>query len=356
MFPAQDKVTFLSRQSNEINIDYKLLINALKQEKEPIRIVTLCKTIDSGLFNRVGYLFYTLKCMYHIATSKVCIVDGYSIPISILKHKKELMIIQMWHALGAIKKFGLQCVDKKEGINQNIAQLMDMHKNYNYILCPSKATKKFYEEAFGVDDSRIMLCGMPRVDYLLNANTCEVKDKFRVEYPEIVKKPIILYAPTFRKGRAVAINPLVDAIDLHSYSLIVKTHPLDYSVIDSKYIVDQKYSIFDLIQIADYIITDYSSIALEASLLKKPVYFYVYDIDDYVNNRGLNVQVYNELKHQTRTDAAEIVQLIEQNYYDYDALERFKNKYIEVTNQNNTKYLSKFIISHMFAEEQEDIV
>ena len=46
--------------------------------------------------------------MYYLATSKVCVLDGYCIPASILKHKKKLKIIQIWHASGAIKKFGYQ--------------------------------------------------------------------------------------------------------------------------------------------------------------------------------------------------------------------------------------------------------
>ena len=56
-------------------------------------------------------------------------------------------------------------------------------------------------------------------------------------------------------------------------------------------VVDKKYNTFDLLRIADYIITDYSAVAFEASILNKPIYFYVYDIEDYKKTRGLNIDL-----------------------------------------------------------------
>ena len=113
LFPMQkNKVLMLSRQSNEIYIDFELLKNEIEKNKN-IKVKVLCKKIPKDFLGKIQYCFYTIKCMYHIATSKVCIVDGYVIPISILKHKKSLIIVQIWHAMGAIKKFGRQVLDKK---------------------------------------------------------------------------------------------------------------------------------------------------------------------------------------------------------------------------------------------------
>ena len=69
-----------------------------------------------------------IKQMYHIATSRVVILDSYCIVISILKHKKKLTIIQMWHAMGAFKKFGYSIIGKSEGTSKKIIDLMRMHK------------------------------------------------------------------------------------------------------------------------------------------------------------------------------------------------------------------------------------
>ena len=142
IFPIQkNKVTLLSRQSNEVNVDFDMLLDELRKQ-ENIKIVVLCKKIPKKLGKRIGYCFYIIKCLYHIATSKVCVVDGYSIPISSLKHKKQLVIIQIWHAMGAIKQFGKQVLDKQEGSKTIIANIMKMHENYTYVMCTSNATKK----------------------------------------------------------------------------------------------------------------------------------------------------------------------------------------------------------------------
>ena len=167
IFPIQkNKVTLLSRQSNEINVDFDMLLDELKKQ-ENIKIVVFCKKIPKKLGKRIGYCFYIIKCLYHIATSKVCVVDGYSIPISSLKHKKQLVIIQIWHAMGAIKQFGKQALDKQEGSKTIIANIMKMHENYTYVMCTSNATKKFFAQGFGIDEKQILTLGMPRIDYLL---------------------------------------------------------------------------------------------------------------------------------------------------------------------------------------------
>jgi CDP-ribitol ribitolphosphotransferase len=63
------------------------------------------------VINMVGYVF---KAMYYLATSKVCVTESYCVPISILKHKKELKVIQIWHSSGAVKKFGYQALNTKK--------------------------------------------------------------------------------------------------------------------------------------------------------------------------------------------------------------------------------------------------
>ena len=100
--------------------------------------------IPESLPGKIAYCFSIIGDMYYLATSKVAIIDTYSITVSCLKHKKSLKVIQMWHALGALKKFGLQSVGTKEGRDEKISRAMCMHKNYDYVLAPSKKTAKFY--------------------------------------------------------------------------------------------------------------------------------------------------------------------------------------------------------------------
>lgn len=352
IIPTKKKIIMLSRQSNKPSIDFEFIKNEILKRDNKIEVEILCKVIQKDFKERLSYCFYILKCMYHIATSKVCIVDGYSIPVSILKHKKSLQIIQIWHASGAIKKFGYQSINKKDGRSTEIAQIMKMHKNYNYVIAPSNATAKFYKEAFRVQEEKIIINGLPRLDYILSNELGSTKIKeFYKRYPKFKnnKKKTILYVPTFRNNSSSTnqLEKLISKINFAKYNLIIKLHPLDKSTNAYKYTVSKKYTTFDLLKVADYIITDYSAVAFETSILNKPVYFYVYDIEEYEKTRGLNIDLFKEMSSCTSKDIKEILKNIEDNNYDYHELNNFRDKYMGKDYYNNTQKLVDFIFKFL---------
>lgn len=347
LFPInKNKVLMISRQSNEPSIDFNLLKDEILLQNKNAKIKILCKKIPKGFIKKIAYCFYTIKCMYHIATSKICIVEGYVIPVGALKHKKALVIVQIWHALGAIKKFGKQILDQKEGSNAIVAKIMGMHKNYTFVTCASNATKEFYAEAFGIEKEKIFVLGMPRIDYLLGKdNKIKVNtEKLLKEYPKLKEKKNILYVPTFRKGKNTSVEKLIKNIDKTKYNLIIRLHPLEQTDIEDEYKIDSKYSTFDLLKLADYVITDYSAIAFEAAAINKPVFFYLYDLKEYNKNRGLNVNLKEEMKNATFNNINDIIATIESNTYPYNELRSFKEKYIETLDINNSKRIVENIL------------
>lgn len=348
LFPIKNnKIILLSRQSNFINIDFELLVNEFKNTNKELEIKVLCKEIPQSLLKRIGYCFYMLKCMYHIATAKVCIIDGYSIPISSLKHKKKLIIIQIWHAMGAIKKFGKQVLDKNEGSNKITANVMKMHNNYSYVMCTSKATGEFYAEAFGTNKENILTLGMPRIDYLLGETLNEKAEKIVTNKPNIKDKKLIIYLPTFRKGKETHISEVVNSIDKEKYNLLIKLHPLDKTKLNEEYVVNDKVTSMELMKLADYIITDYSAVAFEGAVLEKPIFFYLYDIETYLKDRGLNIDLTKEMKSCTFNNMKQIMNIIENDSYNYEELRKFKEKYVETADTSNTKRIVDYIIKLM---------
>ena len=343
----KNKITMLSRQSDSINLDFRLLRDELKncEEGQNIEVKILCKKIPKNIWGRIKYCFFVIKNMYHIAESKVCVVDGYNIPISALKHKKGLEIIQIWHAMGAIKKFGFQVIGRKEGSTTKIARIMKMHANYTCVTCTSQATRKFYAEAFKTDINKIKVLGMPRLDYVLGKNNEIDKnvEKLLKQYPKLKNKPIILYVPTFRKKETIDIDKVINEIDEEKYNLIVRLHPLDETKVDKKYIIDKEYSTYDLLKVADFVVTDYSAIAFETAALNKPLYFYLYDIRKYSRKRGVNIDLETEMKDCTRTSFDEIMKLINSEEYNFEELRKFREKYVETFDTDNTKRIANYI-------------
>ena len=344
----KNKVTMLSRQSDSINLDFRLLRDELKncEEGENIEVKILCKKIPKNIWGRIKYCFFIIKNMYHIAESKVCVVDGYNIPISALKHKKGLEIIKIWHAMGARKKFGFQVIGRKEGSTTKIARIMKMHANYTCVTCTSQATRKFYAEAFKTDINKIKVLGMPRLDYVLGKNNEIDKnvEKLLKQYPKLKNKPIILYVPTFRKKETIDIDKVINEVDEEKYNLIVRLHPLDENKVDKKYIIDKEYSTYDLLKVADFVVTDYSAIAFETAALNKPLYFYLYDIRKYSRKRGVNIDLETEMKDCTRTSFDEIMKLINSEEYNFEELRKFREKYVETFDTDNTKRIANYII------------
>lgn len=349
LLPTKNKVTFISRQSNELGTDFKLVIDKLKEQD--VKIITLTKRLkkDESIYIKIKYVFHMFIQMYHIATSKVVVLDSYCILISLLNHKKELKVIQMWHALGSLKKFGYSIQDKKEGTSKSLSKIMHMHKNYDFILTSSKASLPNFAEAFGYDEDYFKIIPLPRVD-LLNDKQYQknIKNKIQNDYPILKNKKNILYAPTFRKNEnSEAINKFLDSVDYNKYNVILKLHPLsNLNITNNKVIKDNKYSTLDMFFISDYIVTDYSAITYEAAFLKKPLFFYTYDIDTYINKRDFYIDYKKEMPGIISNSYKKIIKAIEDDNYDLSKIQKFSDKYIEYNN-NSVNSIIDLILENM---------
>ena len=125
LLPARNKVVLISRQNSQTSIDFQLLEKEIKRQYPETKVVILNHFMSSKL----AHIRDILIEEYHLATSRACIIDSYVIAVSILRHKKELTVVQIWHALGAIKQFGYMTLDKKAGHSSRVAHVMHMHGN-----------------------------------------------------------------------------------------------------------------------------------------------------------------------------------------------------------------------------------
>ncbi len=96
-------------------------------------------------------------------------------------------------------------------------------------------------------------------------------------------------------------------------------------------------------KVADIIITDYSACAFDAGVLMKPLYFYVPDYDEYSRERGLNINLKDEIPKAVFESSDELRDAIRSGEYDYNELYEFKSKYMENTGSDNAEILAKFI-------------
>lgn len=333
VFAERNKVTIISRQSDDRTLDIMLLEKELKKQKH-IEVVCLCRKIPESILGKIGYIFHMFTQMYHIATSKVVVIDGYCICVSILKQRDSLFVLQMWHALGSLKKFGFSIAGKEEGSSMKIAEIMNMHANYDMILTSSSLCASNFAEAFNYPVEKLRVCSLPRVDVLTDEKVSgKTAELIYDEYPQLREKKTIVYAPTFRKSpdeNEAALNRLADAVDCDKYNLVLKAHPLMKT--DScreDMIVDNGFSTIEMFTAADYIILDYSAIVYEAALMGKPLFFYSFDIERYKNNRDFYIDYLEEMPGEISRDAEEIMRSIDENKYDLNRVKNFADRYVE---------------------------
>lgn len=354
LLPTQNKVVFISRQSNEPSIDFVLLEKALKKQDSSIQVKVLCHTLDGGLnsslLNKIKYIFHMFVQMKEIATSKVVVLDSYCIVISLLRHKKDLKVIQIWHSMGTMKKFGYSALNTIEGSKEKVAKLMKMHEQYSYVFSSSTAYKEHLAKGFNCSEDIIKTFPLPRVDLLRDSEykTKKCNEIYEI-YPDLKEKQIILYCPTFRKNEEEmqdAVRKLTDLLTKQQV-LILKLHPLSKIEIQNDKVLSlPEFSSFDTLFIADALISDYSCIVYEAAVLNIPLYFYNFDMDLYDNARGLAIDYDNELPGVISKNPEIIMNSITKNAYDYDQLKAFCDKYV-INEGSASDNIAQFIIHLM---------
>lgn len=344
------KILLMSRQTEEKSIDYALIEEDMHQRYPDYKLVILTKKLNKNLKSAAIYYFHLYKQMYHLATSKVCLVDTYIIPVSILKHKKDLVIIQLCHGIGNLKKFGYQTLKKESGKNEKISKLMGMHHNYDYLVSTSLATSEFYAEAFNMSTDKMLNFGPPKIDYILNIK--QKKKEILKKYPELKKKPIILYVSTFRTYEDDYLEEFIKNAPTDKYNIIIHIHPVTYTHhpdidknVDNRFFRCKDIPTVELLSIADYAITDYSSFVFEAAILDIPTFLYVSDYDRYIEKNGLNIDIFKELPGCVYKDIKALFKKLESGKYDKKILRKFKNKYVENTSGDSTKKLVDFMIT-----------
>ncbi len=353
------KVSIISRESDSRTLDIAMLEEELLRRGVRVRVLSKLLTKDRSL-KAAGYAGHVIKQEAAILASDVVVLDTYCIPASMFPHRKGTKVVQMWHALGAIKKFGWQTVGKAGGSSERTARIMKMHRGYDYVVCASDVTADAFCEAFGTDRSKIVKYGLPRIDYVKSVASGSrheetLKKIFRT-YPQLKNgKKTILYAPTFRKGRAVEAQSLIDALGPDKYNIVVKLHPVYREAVRTEgefdtVIFDDAFPSNDWLAAADIIISDYSSFVIESTLADKPLFIYAYDMEDYDADTGLNTDFAAEpIAPYVFRDAASLAEAADAcataGVYDFEAMRAFRDRYIDIPTDNCTAALADFIIS-----------
>lgn len=337
--PIPNRITFISLTSDKLTSDFKRIYKAL--EKENVYELRCDLVVfQKSLWGDFLYFLNCLKQLVEIKRSALVIINDNNYVISHMKPKRT-KVLQVWHACGAVKKFG------------NQIRRQYVIRNYDAVISSAPYWKECYAQAFGVMPGQVYDCGMARTDNLLDQKKMNRKIiQFYEKYPDLKEKKCILYAPTFRGN-------IIDGFEIESLDLdkmaeeleedtvvLYKFHPLlgDVRFRNKKAVAVNTEDLYVLMQISTCLISDYSSIIFDYSLLKKPMIAYVSDLEQYKKTIGLNIPYEQDFPGEICFTEKNVIDAIRRlPDYNYEKLYEFQKKYIIRTDGNNTSRIVKLI-------------
>jgi CDP-glycerol glycerophosphotransferase (TagB/SpsB family) len=257
-----------------------------------------------------GYYLYSLKGIWHALRAKVYIYDNYSKDICYALSGRAVKI-NLWHGipLKMIQKDNkndkvrnpVSFAEKLHGIPRRISDEKPSH----YVVTTSEFLIPFFRSAFQTE--KVINCGgYPRNDILLSkdirnlltgqelSSLEEIKNKRAALDSEAGK--LVLYMPTFRESeklflQMLDINQFNEVLRKKNILFCIKLHPkskqkdeiLKLSN-DNIIILASDSDPYVFLDMADLLITDYSSVYFDYLLADKPLIFFCYDLEEYISN------------------------------------------------------------------------
>lgn len=226
----------------------------------------------------------------------------------------------------------------------------------DYLLYPNYYMKEKMLNAYMIEriyPGKILMEGYPRNSVFFNESW--LKEKLGLD-----DKEIFVYMPTFRgifmdrddEGQKNDVEDILSQLDLRLHDnqiLYAKLHALNESQIDFEKFTHirpfpQGYEIYDVLNMADVLVTDYSSVFYDFANTKRKIILFNYDEEDYASYRGFYIPL-NQLPFPKVRTIDELVEELN-SPIGYDA-DGFYKKFCQFDNENATERLCR----HIFLNE-----
>lgn len=297
----------------------------------------------------------TIRLVYLLATSDIVLMDDYFGLLAQLGISPDTKIIQLWHAGSGFKSVGYSRFGR-----YGSPKLSNAHRKYTYVVTGSKHLAHVYAEAFGIEESAVVPTGLPRIDTFLDEeHSKKVVADFHAANPQLKGKKVVLFAPTFR-GKSIgdAHYPYdrIDFAKLHEvcgdkYVVLFRMHHF----IDEPVPIPAKYSdrlldfasypdTNDLLHCTDVLVTDYSSIIYEYTLLDRPILFYAYDKDTYSVVRGFHRDYDSVAPGTICTSFDDLLKALQDEDFDMSKVEAFRQENFDFVDTNSADRVIDWLV------------
>ncbi len=307
--------------------------------KEPSDKTIYFATSDKSVDEKYRLEPKSVKFYEILATANVLIYESWTPPA--FRKRLNSTWIQLWHGTPLKKMLfdseETEIITKRD--NHKINKYIDIQK-WDYLVTDNPNINKYFETSFLLPEKKFIPCGYPRVKYLAdNRNNETLKNEIKEKYNIENGKEIVVYLPTWRdynygKTEHFDNDYLLDTNLFQEklgdkYLVIDKNH----TYLNTSSTANQEMETQELLLIADYLVTDYSSVMFDAFAIDIPVAIYCNDFEKYQKSRGVYPEMWEDLNPYVSTDIDSLCNMIK-NYEYGSAYQYIKEHYCFKDNVN----------------------
>lgn len=244
--------------------------------------------------------FESDEYLQYLATAQY-LINNVSFRGYFVKRKGQIMV-DTWHGI-PLKLIGFEISDGNITAGNTGRNLLMA----DYLISPNSFMTDIYKKTFKVDgvfQGRILQVGQARSDRYYAISREEAIEKLRRAGVKVdSNKKVILYAPTWKGERYKNPDTGLDSyfelikrversLGTEEYQILVKPHQIVYKFIKTqpnitKQFIPATVDTNELLSVVDVLISDYSSIYFDFLVSKRPILFFVPDLQEYTTSRGL---------------------------------------------------------------------
>lgn len=275
------------------NLKHIWVLDKLSEHKEEIEKYSKYSNVYFVESGKKPYLKALCTAKYLINNSTF---------LSYFVKKPEQIYINTWHGI-PLKTLGYDHPLAKISVSNTVRNFIQS----DYLISANSFLTEIYTRAYkldGIYKGKIIEEGYPRLDTVVKTERKDVINLLKKENVKVDEnKKIVLYAPTW-KGRDF-YNPDCDIndylelkqtienkINCDEYQVLIKVHQAVYDRIRDEiseypFIVPATIDANVILSATDILISDYSSIYFDFLVTGKPVLFYIPDVENYKEYRGM---------------------------------------------------------------------
>lgn len=349
----KSKIVFIRSVGGSYCCNLKYVAEEIMRQGLTYDMVWLVEHLDTKIPTAIRKIKYNrIRAVYELATAHVIINDSKSLyPV---KKKQGQVFIYIPHG-----QPGCKCAEGDAILPTNYIENSKIHSSLTDVFVSmGRYHTQVLKDTFWVPEhAKIWEIGFPRNDQYYQDYTQKQKElRKQLNIPDGTR--IVLYAPTFRDNNTIEAYNLnlqrtlsaleqktgfkwIMFVTLHPNFLWFKKPPYVFN--ESVWNMSDYPDLHELLLIVNITISDYSSVALDFANLRRPVFLYASDVDEYRKMRGLKemyfqlpfalcctndelhdaIMAYDEESYQHRLDE---FQKIYGSVDDGHASERFVNK------------------------------